>query len=203
MVPSRGQRNIRRIHFPKAVKILILYGGCTTSAGHLWLIVRIGAITLWFFLFLWDHRRYLLCADLQGQKIFLVNFGLFGWTDDKEIIHPLDCIELDCHFGGVRFWFVCPGCSRRVGVLYLAPGHDRFRCRYCLRLAYESQNYRGRDGGYYPALERLIKLERTVKRYFWRGRHTRKYRKMLVLENRVNRLSKSLISFLDRMAGGK
>jgi len=116
-----------------------------------------------------------------------------------------DSVDLDqtaCHFGGVRYWFVCPACSRRVGVLYLAPGHDYFRCRHCLGLAYESQNYRGWDGGYYPALARLEKLERTVKRYFWRGRYTRKYRKMLVLENRVNRLSKTLISFLDRQSKG-
>jgi hypothetical protein len=129
-----------------------------------------------------------------------VRFGYTLTRNGQKI--PCDySVDLDrtaCHFGGVRYWFVCPGCSRRVGVLYLALGWDEFRCRHCLGLVYESQTYRGWDGGYYPAFERLMKLERTVKRYFWRGRLTRKYRKLLVLDNRVNRLSKTLISFLDR-----
>lgn len=33
-----------------------------------------------------------------------------------------------CYFGGARPWFLCPGCSRRVAVLYAFP---RFRCRLC------------------------------------------------------------------------
>jgi len=42
-----------------------------------------------------------------------------------------------CNFGGKRPWFVCPGCLRRVGRLYLH--RDRFRCRRCHDLAYTSQ----------------------------------------------------------------
>jgi hypothetical protein len=30
-----------------------------------------------------------------------------------------------CHFGGVRYWFLCPGCSRRCAILY-----PQF-CRIC------------------------------------------------------------------------
>ena len=38
------------------------------------------------------------------------------------------------HLGGRRPWFLCPGCRRRVALLYL--GHSRFRCRVCLRLVH-------------------------------------------------------------------
>lgn len=47
------------------------------------------------------------------------------------------------HFsrGGVRWWFVCPGCARRVGRLHLPykgrPARE-FKCRRCHALTYES-----------------------------------------------------------------
>jgi hypothetical protein len=48
------------------------------------------------------------------------------------------------NFGGVRWWFSCPRmldgeeCDRRVGKLYRPPGGQRFACRRCLDLTYES-----------------------------------------------------------------
>ncbi len=43
-----------------------------------------------------------------------------------------------CNYGGARCWFVCPGCSSRVAVLYVKRGKS-FRCRRCHSLSYESQ----------------------------------------------------------------
>lgn len=37
------------------------------------------------------------------------------------------------HFGGVRYWWLCPHCNRRVRILY---GIDRFLCRHCHDLTY-------------------------------------------------------------------
>ena len=46
------------------------------------------------------------------------------------------------HFGGVRRWFLCPGCGRRTGILFLVPGLPGFVCRLCGDLAYRSsQNH--------------------------------------------------------------
>ncbi|HXG68722.1 MAG TPA: hypothetical protein VNO70_26735 [Blastocatellia bacterium] len=42
------------------------------------------------------------------------------------------------HFGGRRWWFVCPLCARRVGKLYLPPGGRYFGCRHCHDLTYRS-----------------------------------------------------------------
>jgi hypothetical protein len=41
------------------------------------------------------------------------------------------------HLGGKRFWFLC-ACGKRVGRLYIPPGHDNFRCRHCYNLTYET-----------------------------------------------------------------
>lgn len=57
------------------------------------------------------------------------------------------------HFGGGRWWFVCPlsvrgvSCRRRCRILYLAPGSVYFGCRECHRLTYESRQ-RHRDRWY-------------------------------------------------------
>jgi hypothetical protein len=38
--------------------------------------------------------------------------------------------------GWKRPWFLCPGCGKRVAILYL---RKYFRCRHCLGLVYRSQ----------------------------------------------------------------
>lgn len=58
--------------------------------------------------------------------------------------------------GGKRPWFVCPTCSRRVGVLYHADGLP-FRCRTCCDLAYPSQ-YASRNQSYGRQLRGLSRL---------------------------------------------
>ncbi len=41
-----------------------------------------------------------------------------------------------CNYGGNRQWFLCPGCNRRVAVVY---GGKYYRCRHCHNLTYPSQ----------------------------------------------------------------
>ena len=55
------------------------------------------------------------------------------WEDIRDPI-PLDLTKP--HFGGVRYWFICPGCKKRRKVLY---GRRLYRCRECQRLTYASQ----------------------------------------------------------------
>jgi hypothetical protein len=45
----------------------------------------------------------------------------------------------DLHFGGRRWWFLCPGCGRRAGILYSEKPSPPFLCRLCLCLAYQTQ----------------------------------------------------------------
>jgi hypothetical protein len=55
------------------------------------------------------------------------------WRDVERLVF-LD--RTPCTFGGTRPWFSCPGCGRRVAILY---GGGVFQCRHCHRLAYSSQ----------------------------------------------------------------
>jgi len=43
------------------------------------------------------------------------------------------------HHRGHRWWFSCPACGRRVGVLHLPPGEVFFACRACHDLSYRSR----------------------------------------------------------------
>lgn len=57
------------------------------------------------------------------------------WQEVREIVQ---LGRTPCHYGGQRPWFLCPGCGRRVALLYAAG--PRFRCRHCYQLPYASQN---------------------------------------------------------------
>ena len=43
----------------------------------------------------------------------------------------------ECNYGGKRPWWLCPGCDRRVALLYSGDGW--YACRQCRHLAYRSQ----------------------------------------------------------------
>jgi hypothetical protein len=101
-----------------------------------------------------------------------------------------------CNFGGVRYWFICPlskngvYCGRRTGTLYLASGGNYFGCRHCYDLSYESRNEcrLGRFGniGFPLKAERQYEeLYKSIKRWTWRGRPTRKVRKLQELEKKM------------------
>lgn len=45
--------------------------------------------------------------------------------------------------GGLRFWFACPRCRRRIGVLLKHPLQQELGCRKCLGLQYKARRYKG------------------------------------------------------------
>ena len=42
------------------------------------------------------------------------------------------------NFGGLRWWFTCPLCNRRVRKIYRPPLAEKYLCRHCHRLTYRS-----------------------------------------------------------------
>lgn len=54
----------------------------------------------------------------------------------EDVTERVPLTRTPCHFGGWRRWFCCPGCGKRVAILYFG---GRFRCRKCYRLVYASQ----------------------------------------------------------------
>lgn len=57
----------------------------------------------------------------------------------------IELITTETKFNGIRFWFKCPQCKRRVGVLYKHPISQIVGCRLCLNLHYRKQRYKGME----------------------------------------------------------
>lgn len=104
--------------------------------------------------------------------------------------YKIPLVTTPCRFGGKRYWFICPMyrnneyCGRRVGILY--KNGKFFACRHCYKLTYASQNCGGRYKGFVSLLD-IDRAEMEVKRYFYRGKPTRKYRKVIRLSEKFKR----------------
>ncbi len=119
------------------------------------------------------------------------------WTGEKEDLdYRLWLASTPCHFGGKRYWFECPlspygrHCGKRVGVLYLSSGGKYFGCRHCYNLAYESQNKSGNRfysafGRFFDADEEAEKLMKSMKRWQYAGRPTKKALKLEKLSRQM------------------
>lgn len=130
--------------------------------------------------------------DLNGTAY--VNFS-YTHTDHRtreksEVDFNVPLVATPCNYGGHRYWFICPivkggrHCGRRVGVLYSIGKY--FGCRHCGNIAYISQNYGGRNKGF-VSIRDIDEAEEEVKRRYYRGKSTRKYRKVLRLEEKFEK----------------
>lgn len=58
---------------------------------------------------------------------------------DSLVIFKIKICALSCHYGGYRYYGLCPVCQRRVISLYINSKNTMI-CRLCLDLVYLSQN---------------------------------------------------------------
>lgn len=114
-----------------------------------------------------------------------------SWTREKEDMdYRVQLTTTRCHFGGVRYWFICPlsksgrYCGRRVGVLYSIG--KWFGCRHCGEIAYQAQF----EGGNFrvgsvtePDVEKAFG---EVKTQYYNSRPTRKYKRYLRLREKMD-----------------
>lgn len=114
-----------------------------------------------------------------------------------------------CNYGGVRYWFNCPNCHKRVAKLYFK--QSMFYCRSCHALNYATQQdtkldstrlvmYRIRDklGWDYDGV-----LMPRYKRHKPKGMHQATFNRLVLrhdqLDHKQNKLSmQSFKSFMDK-----
>jgi hypothetical protein len=93
------------------------------------------------FIRIWTHRGGAKVA-VKVQEHCLDLYYTVGSTANGP--QPTRCVvpfaRTDCHFGGVRRWFRCLKCRRRVAIVYGVGA--TFACRRCQKLAYPSQRRR-------------------------------------------------------------
>ena len=77
-----------------------------------------------------DVGRALPINAADGMvELVITNIG-------TQVVHV---ISTPGRFGGCLRWFRCPGCSRRVGKLFLPTSEQAFLCRRCHRLVYRKK----------------------------------------------------------------
>lgn len=106
-----------------------------------------------------------------------------NWSGDSEHLdYQVKLLKTPCYFGGHRYWFACPKCYSRVGVLYLVSRY--FTCRRCNDLAYESQQetHTSDFSFFLGSIRRAWGIEEAMDNLrvkFWKGRPTKRYKKLL------------------------
>ena len=139
-----------------------------------------------------------ICVDIE-ELYAKVNYTITdrNTKEKTDYEYQISLTTTPCHFGGVRYWFVCPiskngvSCGRRTGILHLASGGNYFGCRHCYDLSYKSRNESrlGRYGNLgFPIVAecKIEELYTQIKRWTWRGRPTRKARKLKALEEKLD-----------------
>ena len=122
--------------------------------------------------------------------------------EKKDFDYKVPMVTTPCRYGGKRYWFICPWykngayCGRRVGTLY--KDGDYFACRHCYNLTYSSRNESRRFGSF-VSIPGVEKAETDVKRRYYRGKPTRKFRRYLKMANRFE----NGIMALNAWVGGK
>lgn len=132
-------------------------------------------------------------STMDGENYIRFNYSQ---TEDdgekKNFDYRASLVSSPCNYGGKRYWFLCPLskngvlCGRRVGVLYKSG--DYFGCRHCYELTYKSKN-ENRQSKYrclfkvFDMEEKLEKVEEGMKRHYYAGKPTRKYRRMIKILN--------------------
>lgn len=75
---------------------------------------------------------------VEEQRVLLVyRHRRRGDSDWQEVEQPIYLDHTICSYGGMRPWWICPSCGRRVAILY-GPG-KLYACRHCCQLVYSCQ----------------------------------------------------------------
>lgn len=120
------------------------YGGKRTT-GDMWAldvrkVQREGGLELGeTFGCTWRRRggEVIACVDLKGETDrVMLDYRRKVDGEWQARRYPVEIDWTACHYGGQCAWWLCPGCGRRVAVLY---GGHRFECRHCHQLVYKSQ----------------------------------------------------------------
>ena len=101
-----------------------------------------------------DGKRF-TWHDEQGEVVSSINVlvdmdhepspsARFQYTVKiEEVLHDVDqrmaLTPTPMRHVGRRWWYTCPACNRRAGVLHLPPGEAFFACRTCHDLSYRSR----------------------------------------------------------------
>jgi hypothetical protein len=144
--------------------------------------------------------------DEPGEERLELSYRRGTGDDAEDVRQTVYLAFTQPHYGGKRWWMVCPFHHIRIGKLYLPPGGDRFASRQAWRLGYHSQRIAGRD----KPFEALFRIQKKLgckqgweaglfrpKGMHWRtfNRHFKRYWELDA------RCTVEMMGVLDRLSG--
>jgi len=107
------------------------------------------------------------CIDIGDIKSILIKDKEKHRLEIKisdEYTQVIDIFSTVGNTGGLVYWFVCPGCRKRVKKIYLSTERSVFLCRNCLGLDYSTQNIREfRKKKYLKKIKKKENLKKIIK----------------------------------------
>ena len=138
-------------------------------------------------------------VNMIGEPYARITYEILdGMGDTNPYDSRIRLITTRCNLGGVRYWFECPACGKRVGGLYLVLGRTHFRCRLCNNLTYRSRN-RHKLETWGHTSRQIKKLQGEIKRWSWRGLPTRQARRLYKLYGKMDGLTAYANASLEKL----
>jgi hypothetical protein len=73
------------------------------------------------------------------ERCLCLHYALSGQVSEPKVfVTRVSLVTSKQHFGGLRYWLICPTCEGRAHKLYLTTENTFFRCRRCSGLTYKS-----------------------------------------------------------------
>ena len=101
---------------------------------------------------------YKAIMDQPGMERLELRYTLTRSGKKEEVEQTIRLTFTEPHYGGKRWWMICPYQNCRVGKLYLPGGGDRFASRKAWRLGYRSQRVAHNDRPF----EKLFRLQKKL-----------------------------------------
>lgn len=128
------------------------------------------------------YKTEIACED-QPNTLRLRYTSTSRHGESHEMDYQVPLVSISCRYGGQKWFFQCPNasCNRRRRILYEYGQY--FVCRKCTSMWYDSQTYAGNRYRFMQNLFDAEKLEETLKRHYYRGKPTKKFRRFLKLSH--------------------
>lgn len=85
--------------------------------------------------------QYSVSCAASGQ----ITVWLAYLVGERIVSDPIAVVTTCPQYGGLRYWWSCPDCGGRAGVLYCPSRRHLWRCRQCYQVTYASSNASGRQ----------------------------------------------------------
>jgi hypothetical protein len=128
-------------------------------------------------------------VDAKFLRLYYTQTSKF--TETKQSFdYKIFLEQIQCRYGGYRYYFICPNCTNKVSVVYLDT--TIFCCRTCNNLTYKSKNVNRRNN-LFQSFDLMFKnddLLPCIKKWTYKGNLTQKAKRYLKNKEKFMRVSR-------------